>query len=146
MLTARVFLAMATVVALAMVTSQRLRAQSVCGHCHQDEHPIYPNEYVHQFTDDDPAFSDCSSIGGHPSHDCEDGDGSSWTPGPCHPPCPEELPEELGLILSEHESLSASIAIELSRRYPLRVSFDPATGVMSVRLCAGRTNLLRALR
>jgi hypothetical protein len=112
-----------------------------CGHCHQDTSPFWPYDDVHQFTGDEPAFSVCSGGGGHYVHDCQNGDPSyTWTPGPCHPPCEEEeQPEELAALLEEEEPVTAARAVELEAKYPTRIVFDRAIGILSVRDCGGAT-------
>jgi hypothetical protein len=113
-------------------------AQEECGHCHQEQSPFWPYNYIHQFTSDLPAFSVCSGGGGHPMHDCVNGDPAGvYAPGPCHPPCAEGY-EELAATLFRGKPLFATSVADLQAKYPDHVSFDGATGIMSLRDCAGR--------
>jgi hypothetical protein len=99
----------------------------------QDEDP---GTLEHQFTDDEPGHSICTGFPGHPTHDCEDGDGSAWTRGACHPPCAALVGAALR-ALNDPSGLTARGAAAMEAAYPHSVSFDRLTGVVSVRDCSG---------
>lgn len=97
-----------------------------CGHCHEMEHPVEPEEWVHQMTADLPKFVNCSGGGGHMVHDCENGDGIDWAPGTCSeahgPPQICEEPEpNLEQLLLQFAGLKAPDAAPCSATHGLRL-------------------------
>lgn len=89
-----------------------------CGHCHEDEE-ISTGNVIHQMTDDEPGFVACEALGGgHMIHDCDGGDGSTWTWSGCdsHGECGQHLASTMMMIAAARSPQDGFIYLAGSAR------------------------------
>ena len=112
-------------------------SQPSCRECQWEwPEPHTPYNIYHRFSGTE-GISDCSTPSpGHPTHDCENGDGAEWSPGPCHLPCIEARDEVLQLT-AQQRLLPAPRAAALQAAYPAFVSYYSAANLLVIRDCAG---------
>lgn len=107
-----------------------------CGKCVDSTYPFPPYMDVHRL--EQGTESVCSGGGGHPTHDCVNGDPEYWyVEGTCefsHPACEGSVAiaavRQVGVLSRERAS-----ALEV--QYGRFISYDAFRGVVSARDCRG---------
>ena len=120
----------------ASFTAAHQSAPGDCGKCVDGSGLLDP---IHQFVEDFiiPTH-ECSGGGGHPIHDCVNGDGFDWSPGPCeskHASCSGfALIEELS---RNQAPMTMSAARNILAKSPSIANYNPATRRLQVTDCSG---------